>query len=81
MAMFTNQVGLGSTLSTVGVIGESFGINNPGQLTWLVAGYSLTIGTFILVSGRFGDEFGHKRMFVIGMAWYSLWSLVAGLAV
>ena len=80
-AMFANQVGLGNTLATVGVIGESFGITNPGQLSWLIAGYSLTIGTFILIGGRLGDEFGNKKIFVIGMAWYSLWSLVAGLSV
>ncbi len=79
--MFTNQVGLGNTLTTVGVIGSSFGITNPGQLSWLIAGYSLTIGTFILIGGRLGDEFGNKRVFVIGMCWYSLWSLVAGLSV
>jgi len=80
-AMFTNQVGLGNTLATVGVIGESFAITNQGQLPWLVAGYSLTIGTFILIGGRLGDEFGNKRLFVIGMIWYSLWSLLAGLSV
>ncbi|KAL5351756.1 multidrug-resistance type transporter aminotriazole resistance [Pseudogymnoascus australis] len=80
-AMFTNQIGLGNTLATVGIIGESFGITNPGQLSWLIAGYSLTIGTFILIGGRLGDEFGNKKLFVIGMGWYSLWSLVAGLSV
>jgi len=80
-AMLTNQVDLGNTLTTVGVIGESFGISDPGQLSWLIDGYSLTIGTFILFGGRLGDEFGHKRMFVIGMTWYSLWSLIAGLSV
>ncbi len=80
-AMFTNQVGLGNSLATVGVIGKSFGITEQGELSWLIAGYSLTIGTFILIGGRFGDEFGHKRMFIIGMSWCSFWSLVAGLAV
>ncbi|KFX91781.1 hypothetical protein O988_07589 [Pseudogymnoascus sp. VKM F-3808] len=80
-AMFTNQIGLGNTLATVGIIGESFGITNPGQLSWLIAGYSLTVGTFILIGGRLGDEFGNKKLFVIGMGWYSLWSLVAGLSV
>ena len=80
-SMFTNQVGLGNTLATVGVIGQSFGITNQGQLSWLVAGYSLTIGTFILIGGRLGDEFGNKRLFVIGMSWYALWSMVAGLSV
>lgn len=80
-AMFTNQVGLGNTLTTVGVIRESFGITNPSQLSWLIAGYTLTIGTFILVGGRLGDEFGSKKVFVIDMSRYSLWSLVAGLSV
>ncbi|KAF2734068.1 MFS general substrate transporter [Polyplosphaeria fusca] len=80
-AMFTNQIGLGNTLTTVSLIGASYNISSPGQLSWLIAGYSLTVGTFILVGGRLGDEFGHKRLFVIGMMWYALWSLVAGLAV
>ena len=80
-SMFTNQAGLGNTLTTVGIIGESFGITNQGQLSWLVAGYSLTIGTFILIGGRLGDEFGNKKIFVIGMLWNALWSMVAGLAV
>ena len=78
--MFTHQVGLGNTLTTVGVIGESFGITSEGQLSWLIAGYGLTVGTFILIGGRLGDEFGNKRIFIIGMAWYSLWSLMAGLS-
>ncbi|KAH8700947.1 hypothetical protein BGW36DRAFT_415827 [Talaromyces proteolyticus] len=43
-AMFTNQVGLGNTLATVNLIRESFGITNQGQLSWLIAGNSLTIG-------------------------------------
>ncbi|KIW79452.1 hypothetical protein Z517_06064 [Fonsecaea pedrosoi CBS 271.37] len=52
--------------STVGVIGDSFGITNPGQRSWLIAGYSLTIGTFILVGGRLGEEFGNKNLFGVG---------------
>ncbi|KAL1887303.1 multidrug-resistance type transporter aminotriazole resistance [Sporothrix stenoceras] len=82
-AMFTNQCGMGNTIATVSVVGETFGISSEdsGHLSWLVAGYSLTIGTFILVGGRLGDEIGHKRLFVAGMLWYALWSLVAGLSV
>ncbi|KAI9691649.1 MAG: hypothetical protein M1822_007720 [Bathelium mastoideum] len=80
-SMFTNQVGLGNTLATVNVIGESFHISNQGQLSWLIAGYSLAVGTFILVGGRLGDTFGNKKFFVIGMAWFSLWCLIAGVSV
>lgn len=81
MAMFTNQLGLGNTVGIVSVIGESFGLKTAAEMTWLLAGYSLSIGTFILVGGRLGDEFGHKRMVVLGMGWYALWSLIAGFAV
>ena len=81
LAQFTTQVGLGQTLAILHIIGHDFGITNPAELAWLIAGYSLTVGSFILISGRLGDVFGWKRMFVIGFAWYSLWSMVAGLAV
>jgi len=81
LAQFTTQVGLGQTLSILQVIGRSFGLNDPSELSWLIAGYSLTVGSFILISGRFGDLFGYKRMLLIGFAWFSLWSMVAGLAV
>ncbi|TVY29911.1 Efflux pump [Lachnellula hyalina] len=81
MSMYTNQLGLCNTLTTLKIIGDSFGISNPGQLSWLIAGYSLTIGTFILLGGRLGDEYGNKKTFVLGMSWLSLWSLVAGLSV
>ena len=80
-AQFTTQVGLGQCLSILHVIGASFGITNPGGLSWLIAGYSLTVGTFILIFGRFGDLFGYKRMLVIGFSWFAVWSMVAGLAV
>ena len=81
MSMYMNQLGLCNTLTTLHIIGHSFNISNSGTLSWLIAGYSLTIGTFILIGGRLGDEFGNKRMFVLGMSWLSLWSLVAGLSV
>ncbi|KAL1863082.1 hypothetical protein VTK73DRAFT_6462 [Phialemonium thermophilum] len=70
-----------SVLVLIHTIGASFGIDNPGQLSWLVAGYSLTVGTFILFSGRLGDVFGYKRMLLIGFAWFALWSVVAGVSV
>ncbi len=63
------------------MVGDSFGITEPGELSWIIAGYSLTVGTFILFSGRLGDVFGYKTMYLIGMAWFSVWSMAAGLAV
>ena len=81
LAQFTTQVGLGQGLATLHVVGKSFGITDPAQLSWLIAGYSLTIGSFILISGRFGDMFGYKKLLLIGFSWFALWSLIAGLAV
>jgi MFS family permease len=80
-AQFTTQVGLTQTVGILDQIGSSFGITtNPGVLSWFIAGYSLTAGTFILVAGRVGDLFGHKRVFVLGMLWFAVWSAVAGLS-
>lgn len=61
-------------------IGSTFGVDDPPQLAWLVAGFSLTVGTFILLSGRLGDIFGYKRVLLVGLAWFSLWSMIAGLS-
>ena len=80
IAHITTQVGLGQTLAILSIIGSHFHVTNPGILGWLIAGYSLTVGTFILFSGRLGDTFGWKRLLVIGYCWYSVSSVMAGLA-
>ncbi|EMD01171.1 hypothetical protein BAUCODRAFT_144725 [Baudoinia panamericana UAMH 10762] len=81
LAQFLTQVGLTGTLVDIHIISDSFSISNPGIESWLIAGYSLTVGTFILLSGRLGDVYGWKRMLVIGYFWFAIWSLVAGLSV
>jgi MFS family permease len=81
LAMFTTQVGLGQVLLLLASIGRTFETHDPGELIWLVAGYSLTVGTFILVSGRLGDVYGYKRLLVIGYIWFAVWNMVAGLAI
>ncbi|KAI0004837.1 MFS general substrate transporter [Xylariaceae sp. FL0662B] len=80
-AQLFTQAGLGQAISIIHIIGESFNITNGGELSWIVAGYSLTVGTFILFSGRLGDVYGYKNMYLIGMVWYSVWSTICGVAV
>lgn len=80
-AQLMTQGGLGQCLVILHVIGNDFGLTNPGELSWLIAAYSLTVGTFILLAGRFGDVYGYKKMLIIGFSWFSLWSMIAGLAV
>jgi MFS family permease len=80
MAQFCTQAAFMGTLILLRKIGATFNVEDGPRLAWLVAGYSLTVGTFILLSGRLGDVFGYKLLFLIGLAWFSLWSLVAGVS-
>jgi MFS family permease len=75
---FVTQFGLGVNLAPLDIISETFRITNPGQQAWMIAGYSLTVGTFILIAGRMGDIWGHKRMLAFGYAWFGVWSGFAG---
>src|ERR1044071_4704349 len=50
------------------------------SLAWVVNAYLLTFGGFLLLGGRLGDLFGHRRMFVGGIALFTLSSLACGLA-
>ena len=77
--LFT-QAGLGMTIAPLKIIGNGLGVSSPGGLSWFVAAFSLTVGTFILIAGRLGDMYGHKKLFVAGFWWYSLWNLIAGLS-
>ena len=46
----------------------------------MVAGYALTFGAFMLTGGKLADLFGRRRMFVVGLAIFTLSSLACGLA-
>ena len=49
-------------------------------LEWVVAGYSLTFGGFLLLGGRSGDLLGRRRVFMAGLVLFSLFSLLSGLS-
>lgn len=50
------------------------------SLAWVVNAYLLTFGGFLLLGGRLGDLFGHRRLFMIGVSLFTLASLACGLA-
>ncbi|KAL4781746.1 major facilitator superfamily [Aspergillus varians] len=81
MSQFITQANVGICLSPLDIVGADFGLSKGPELAWFLAGYSLTVGTFILVFGRCGDLFGYRRMYVIGFLWLALWSFVAGISV
>ena len=50
------------------------------SLAWVVNAYLLTFGGFLLLGGRLGDLFGHRRLFLGGIGLFTLASLACGLA-
>ena len=53
---------------------------SEASLVWVVNAYMLTYGGFLLLGGRLGDYFGHRRLFLLGIAVFTLASLVCGFA-
>ena len=49
-------------------------------IKWLGAGYALAMGVLLVLGGRLGDRYGKRRMFLIGIAGFTLASLGCGLA-
>jgi EmrB/QacA subfamily drug resistance transporter len=60
-------------------IQTALGFSGSG-LEWVVNAYALALGGLLLLGGRAGDQFGRRRMFVLGLLLFSASSLVGGLA-
>jgi EmrB/QacA subfamily drug resistance transporter len=60
-------------------IREDLGFSET-SLAWIVNAYLLTFGGFLLLGGRLGDLFGHRRLFLIGTALFTAASLACGLS-
>ena len=63
-----------------------------GQMSWVLNGYTVVFAAFLALAGRLADRFGHRRVFLIGLATFSVasaacavapgvWALVAARAV
>src|SRR5207245_1379224 len=50
------------------------------SLAWVVNAYLLSFGGFLLLGGRLGDLFGHRRLFLFGVLLFTLSSLVFGVS-
>jgi EmrB/QacA subfamily drug resistance transporter len=60
-------------------IREDLGFSES-SLAWVVNGYMLTFGGFLLLGGRLGDLFGQRRLFLAGLGLFTAASLACGLA-
>ena len=49
-------------------------------LQWVLTGYLLTLASLILLGGSLGDRYGRKRIFLVGVTWFSAASLLCGVA-
>jgi EmrB/QacA subfamily drug resistance transporter len=50
------------------------------SLVWVVNAYMLTFGGFLLLGGRLGDLYGHRKLFLLGIVLFTLASLACGLS-
>jgi EmrB/QacA subfamily drug resistance transporter len=60
-------------------IQQELGLSTAG-IEWVVSGYILTFAGLLLAGGRLADAFGRRRLFLIGLAVFTVSSLLAGLA-
>jgi EmrB/QacA subfamily drug resistance transporter len=79
LAQFTVVIDFTIVQVALPSIGRELSVSING-LQWIVTGYSLTWAGFLMLSGRMGDIYGHKTLFIIGVILFSLASLTGGLA-
>ncbi|MEV0720502.1 MFS transporter, partial [Asanoa sp. NPDC050611] len=60
-------------------IQDDLGLSSGG-LQWVLSGYALAFGLVLVPAGRFGDAHGRRRLFVLGLAGFTVASAAAGLA-
>lgn len=79
LAQLLTQACVAQTMNGVDAMAATFNVSNsPGDMSWFLASFSLTVGTFILISGRLGDMHGYKNVFLIGFVWLGVFLLAAG---
>lgn len=60
-------------------IGRDFGAG-LATLQWIVTAYTLTLAGLLLIAGALGDRYGRRRVFVIGVLWFAVASVLCGIA-
>lgn len=75
------MVVLDSTIANIALpfIGRDLSIDQA-NLQWIVTGYALTFGGFLLLGGRLADLMGRRRIFMVGVLLFAVASLIGGAA-
>src|SRR4051794_31137388 len=77
----TSMALLDSTVVNVALpsLGRDLSASVAG-LQWTVTGYVLTLASFLLLGGSLGDRFGRRRVFVVGVVWFTAASTLCAAA-
>lgn len=72
---------LDSTIVNVAlpVVGADLGAS-LSDLQWILNGYLLSLAALVLVAGSLGDHYGRRRVFLVGVVWFGLASMLCGVA-
>ena len=81
MILGSGIAGLDATVVNVALpaIGRDFDAAVAG-LQWTLNGYLLTLASLILLGGSLGDHLGRRRVFLVGVVWFAVASLLCGVA-
>ncbi|KAI5797626.1 hypothetical protein EDC01DRAFT_716811 [Geopyxis carbonaria] len=81
-AQLITQANLGLTILPILTIARGLGVpdSDPGAQSWFIASYSCTVGAFVLITGRLGDLYGRRTLFLIGWAWLTVFTLASSFA-
>src|SRR3954447_2695725 len=81
LCLGTLMIVLDTTIVNVALpsIREDLGFSQT-SLAWIVNAYLLTFGGFLLLGGRLGDLYGHRRLFLLGIGLFTVASLACGLS-
>lgn len=72
---------LDSTIVNVGAPAIARDLHASGsQLQWVIAGYTLAMAAALITGGRLGDLYGHRRMFLLGIGGFTLFSALSSAA-
>jgi EmrB/QacA subfamily drug resistance transporter len=76
------MVVLDATIVNVAIpsIAHALKVTSEADLSWVVTGYTLTFGGFLLLGGKLADRLGRRLVFMLGASLFAVASLVGGLA-
>jgi len=81
MCISQGMILLDNTIVSVALPAIQRGLHvSPGNLEWTVNAYVLALASLILVGGTLGDRYGRKRLFLIGLAVFTIFSAACALS-